>query len=93
MVLAHGFRHLFMRALTVTRKPWSGSVFDWPGANLGTMTSLETHIGLGHGSTIGVFCTKCQMMDDEYVLPVQFWALALGSGLEPLAYSGRSSYE
>ena len=91
IVLAQGFRHLFIKAFTVTLKPWSGSVLDCPGANFGTITSRETQRGCGQGSTMGVLFTKSRTIVDEAVLPVQFCALALGRDLEPSAYSGSNS--
>ncbi len=54
MVLAHGFKHLLIKALTQTLKPWFGSSLACPGASLGTITNLEMHLGLEQGSTTGV---------------------------------------
>ena len=57
IVLATVLRHLSIRELAVTRKPWSGSVLSCPGANLGTMTRREAHSGYRHGDTTGVVAT------------------------------------
>ena len=61
--------------MTLTRKPWLGSLLDCPGANFCTMTSLDIHLGLEHFSTTGVPRMKFLMTRELYVLPSQFIAL------------------
>ncbi len=74
MVLAHGFKNLLTNALTHTntRNPRLGSLFDWPGAILGTITNREMHLGLEHFSTTGVPRVKFLITRELYILPSQF---------------------
>ncbi len=58
-VLATGFRQSFISAFIVTRYEVGGESFGVPGSLLGTITSLEKHLGSSHFSTTGVVRTKC----------------------------------
>jgi hypothetical protein len=68
-------------------------VLGLPLCYLGTITSLEMLRGLGHLCTTGVLSVKPLITFAVAVLPSQFIDLTVGNFLEPLAYSGRSSYE
>ena len=58
-VLATGFKQLLINASMVTRYDVGGVSFVVPGSRLGTITSLEKHLGSSHLSTTGVVLTKC----------------------------------
>ena len=68
-------------------------IFVCPGPNLGTITSLDMLHGFGQRCTTGVLEVNPLITFAVAVLPSQFIDLTVGNFLEPLAYSGRSSYE
>ena len=92
-VLATGFRQLFISASIVTRYDVGGVSFVVPGSLLGTMTSLEKHLGSSHLSTTGVVLTKCSKTLQVAGLPWYCPPLIVGSGLGllPVVYWSCSS--